>query len=79
MWIKPQTPLSFLLLAAFGLLLMSVLSAPIIESINIASFGEVKFGVFGWCSKSAGCSGITFGYNMGMLLIFLKNASSDDM
>lgn len=48
---------------------MSVLSAPIIESINIASFGEVKFGVFGWCSKSAGCSGITFGYNMDEILM----------
>lgn len=63
---KPATPLSVLLLSAFVLLLLSTLSAPIIESINIATFGGVKFGVFGYCPKSAGCSALTVGYNMGI-------------
>lgn len=65
---RPATPLSVLLLGAFVLLLLSTLSTPIIGSINIATFGGVKFGVFGWCSKRANtCSGVSFGYNMGVL------------
>ncbi|KAI5816292.1 SUR7/PalI family-domain-containing protein [Pyronema omphalodes] len=66
---RPATPLSVLLLGAFVLLLLSTLSTPIIGSINIATFGGVKFGVFGWCSKRANtCSGVSFGYNMDQIL-----------
>ncbi|KAI5845563.1 SUR7/PalI family-domain-containing protein [Tricharina praecox] len=65
---RPATPLSILLLAAFALLLLSTLSSPIINSINIATFGGVKFGVFGWCSDTAGCSKVGFGYDMDTIL-----------
>lgn len=63
---RPATAISILLLAAFVLLLLSVLSAPIVESITIASYKGVKFGVFGYCSDSKGCGSVGIGYNMGM-------------
>src|SRR5687768_1734782 len=68
MVLRPATPLSIVLFIAFAFLLLSVLSTPIIEGINIATFGGVKFGVLGWCSKTTGCSKISIGYNMGMWL-----------
>ena len=64
--IRPATPLSILLLAAFGLLLISVLSVPIITSIPLGSFHGVTYGVFGLCTD-AGCSGIEIGYDAGRL------------
>jgi hypothetical protein len=63
---RPATPLSVLLFVAFALLLLSVLSTPIIDSINIATFNDVKFGVFGYCSSAGNCSSVSIGYNMGM-------------
>jgi len=64
--LRPATPLSVVLFTAFALLLLSTLSNPIINFINIATFGGVKFGVFGWCSRTTGCSKVGFGYDMGM-------------
>ncbi|KMU80847.1 pH-response regulator protein palI/RIM9 [Coccidioides immitis RMSCC 3703] len=61
MLLKPATPLSVLLLVAFLLLLLSVLSTPVIKSIPIATFENVRFGVFGYCQGSD-CSGIRVGY-----------------
>ncbi|KAI5806916.1 SUR7/PalI family-domain-containing protein [Geopyxis carbonaria] len=68
MIIRPATFLSFFLLASFALLLLSTLSTPIIESINIATYGGVKFGVFGYCSKQLGCSGAQIGYDMDRVM-----------
>jgi hypothetical protein len=62
--LRPATPLSVLLLAAFVLLLISVISTPIIKQIPLASFGGVDFGVFGFCQGST-CSKIEIGYNTG--------------
>lgn len=60
--LRPATPLSVLLLIAFGLLLVSVISTPIIKSIPLATFGGVDFGVFGFCQGSK-CSKIEIGYS----------------
>jgi hypothetical protein len=61
--LRPATPLSVLLFAAFALLLLSVLSTPIIRVIPLGSYQGVDFGVFGYCSKS-GCTSIEIGYDV---------------
>lgn len=60
--LRPATPLSVLLFVAFGLLLISVLSTPLIPAIPLGSDMGVDFGVFGWC-KGSTCSGIEIGYD----------------
>ncbi|KUI61993.1 pH-response regulator protein palI/prr-5 [Cytospora mali] len=60
--LRPATPLSVLLFVAFGLLLISVLSTPLIQAIPLGSDSGVDFGVFGWC-KGSTCSGIEIGYD----------------
>lgn len=62
--LRPATPLTVLLFAAFALLLISVLSTPIIKLIPLASFGGYDFGVFGFCKGDA-CSDIEIGYDTG--------------
>jgi hypothetical protein len=62
--LRPATPLTVLLFAAFALLLISVLSTPIIKQIPLASFGGVDFGVLGFCQGSK-CSNIQIGYDTG--------------
>lgn len=83
MRVRPATPLSIIFLAAFALLLLSVLSTPIIPGVQLASHAGVTFGVFGYCGKpksaggvdSNGCSGFVVGYNMGTLRsLFLRGA-----
>ncbi|KAI9882770.1 MAG: hypothetical protein M1823_005482 [Watsoniomyces obsoletus] len=59
---RPATPLSLLVFVAFGLLLISVLSTPIVKGIKIANYQGVDFGVFGYCKGSV-CSGVRIGYN----------------
>lgn len=66
MILRPATPLTVILLAAFALLLLSVLTAPIIQGIPLAKVGDVAFGVFGSCN-GGDCSGIEIGYDVGML------------
>ncbi|KAF7169681.1 hypothetical protein CNMCM6106_004521 [Aspergillus hiratsukae] len=61
MLLKPATPLTILLLAAFILLLLSVLSTPIIKGIPLATFNRVDYGVFGFC-KPGQCTDIHIGY-----------------
>ncbi|KAL2198746.1 SUR7/PalI family-domain-containing protein [Corynascus similis CBS 632.67] len=61
--LRPATPLSVLLLAAFVLLLLSVISTPIISAIPLGSWEGVEFGVFGYCTEK-GCSPIEIGYNV---------------
>lgn len=62
MLLKPATPLTILLLAAFALLLLSVISTPIVKGIPLATFENVDFGVFGYC-KQDGCSELRIGYS----------------
>ncbi|KAK4154895.1 SUR7/PalI family-domain-containing protein [Chaetomidium leptoderma] len=61
--LRPATPLAVLLLAAFGLLLLSVLSTPIIRVIPLGSWQGVDFGVFGYCDQK-GCTPIEIGYDV---------------
>lgn len=61
MLLKPATPLTILLLIAFALLLLSVISTPIVKQIPLASFDNVDYGVFGYCKRGQ-CSAIHIGY-----------------
>lgn len=64
MLLKPATPLTILLLVAFALLLLSVISTPIVKGIPIATFENVDYGVFGYC-KGSKCTDIHVGYTAG--------------
>jgi hypothetical protein len=64
--LRPATPLSVLLFAAFALLLLSVLSVPVIQGIPLGEFQDATFGVFGFCRGNR-CSSISVGYDIGML------------
>lgn len=71
--LRPATPLSLLLFAAFALLLLSVLSTPIIQGIPLGSFKGVTYGVFGFCTENPPqCSPIEVGYNAGMCRCLLR-------
>ncbi|KAF5878585.1 putative ph-response regulator protein pali rim9 protein [Botrytis fragariae] len=74
--LRPATPLSLLLLAAFACLLVSILSTPIIKSIPLASFDGVQFGVFGFC-KGSTCSNIEIGYSTESLYDETQSATFD--
>ncbi|KAJ4298494.1 regulator of ime2 [Collariella sp. IMI 366227] len=65
--LRPATPLSVLLLAAFGLLLISVLSTPIIKAIPLSSWEGFNFGVFGYCGPDS-CTGVEIGYDVRNVL-----------
>lgn len=65
MLLRPATPLSVVLFAAFALMLLAVLSTPVIEAIPLAEFQDAKFGVFGYCKGSDGCTSIGIGYDIG--------------
>ncbi|KAK9469482.1 SUR7/PalI family-domain-containing protein, partial [Lipomyces arxii] len=58
---RAATPLSILLAIAFGLQLVSVISVPIVDSITLSTYQNVKFGVFGYCTPE-GCSDVRIGY-----------------
>ncbi|KAJ4140237.1 regulator of ime2 [Fusarium equiseti] len=66
--LRPGTPLTVLLFAAFALLLLAVISTPIIEAIPLSDFGGVTYGVFGYCQNGKGCSGIGVGYDTAKLV-----------
>lgn len=74
--LRPATPLTILLLAAFALLLISVISTPIVKQIPLASFGGVDFGVFGYCEGDK-CSNIEIGYDTSKLFTASQSASFD--
>lgn len=65
MLLKPATPLSILLFVAFALLLLSTLSTPVIKAIPLATYQNVDFGVFGYCTASQ-CIPARVGYDTGM-------------
>jgi hypothetical protein len=69
--LRPATPLTILLLAAFALLVISILSTPIVKGIPLASYDGVNFGVFGYC-KGNSCSKVEIGYNTGALHSFIS-------
>jgi hypothetical protein len=62
--LRPATPLAVILLVAFALLLLSVISTPIVKGIPLASYQGVDYGVFGYCQGTQ-CSGIKIGYTEG--------------
>ena len=66
--LRPATPLTVLLLAAFGLLLISVISTPIIKAIPLGEYKDVKFGVFGYCRSNGKCSDFGIGYDLSTSL-----------
>lgn len=67
--LRPATPLTVLLLVAFALLLLTVLSAPVVKSFPLGSFQDVTFGFLGYCTAN-GCSDFNLGYgNIGKLLL----------
>ncbi|KAK1454300.1 hypothetical protein CCUS01_10594 [Colletotrichum cuscutae] len=61
--LRPATPMSVLLFAAFALLLLSTLSTPIIKAIPLGSFKGANFGVFGVCKADGTCQGPEIGYD----------------
>ena len=63
MILRPATPLTILLLGAFVLLLLSVLSTPIVKSIPLGTYKGTDFGVFGFCRADGSCSSIGIGYD----------------
>ncbi|PNY25153.1 pH-response regulator protein palI/RIM9 [Tolypocladium capitatum] len=72
--LRPATPLSVLLLAAFVLLLLSVLSVPVTKFVAMGKFRDISFGVFGYCKDGGACSPIGIGYDTGKLLDNEKQA-----
>lgn len=67
MLLKPATPLTVTLLAAFALLLLSVLSTPIVKAIPLAKVDGTSFGVLGYCTDSE-CTPFQVGYDFGNAL-----------
>lgn len=64
MLLKPATPLTVCLLAAFVLLLISCLSTPIVKGIPLATYQNVDYGVFGYCQGDK-CTNVHVGYSVG--------------
>ncbi|KAG0650508.1 pH-response regulator 5 [Hyphodiscus hymeniophilus] len=77
MMLRPATPLTILLFAAFVLLLISVLSTPVIKQIPLATFDGVDFGVFGFCKTGSTCSSFGIGYNFGSVYNSNQESSFD--
>jgi hypothetical protein len=73
MTLRPRaaTPATVFLVAAFVLLLLSVISVPITKSIALGSFNGVSFGVFGYCVNGK-CSSVQLGYNPGLSIFCLR-------
>ncbi|KAH8661867.1 SUR7/PalI family-domain-containing protein [Xylariales sp. PMI_506] len=74
--LRPATPLAIALFLAFGLLLLSVLSTPIIQVIPLGSLDGVDMGVFGYCKNNA-CSSIEIGYDTSSLFSATDSSSFD--
>lgn len=60
---KAASLLSVVLLIAFGLEVVSILSVPVSKSITLCNYGDFEFGVFGYCNTKTGdCSSARIGY-----------------
>lgn len=77
MLLKPATPLTILLLIAFVLLLLSVISTPIVKVIPLATFEDVDYGVFGYC-KGGKCTNIHVGYTSSSSFLLVLVAMVTD-
>ncbi|CAK7271541.1 regulator of ime2 [Sporothrix epigloea] len=75
--IRPATPLTVMLFAAFVLLVLSVLSTPLIKAIPLGSFQGYTFGVFGYCRPDGSCSGFELGYDTSSLFTSSQTATFD--
>ncbi|CAK7245353.1 MAG: regulator of ime2 [Sporothrix thermara] len=75
--IRPATPLTVMLFAAFALLLVSVLSTPLIKGIPLGSFEGYNFGVFGFCRPDGSCSDFELGYDTSSLFTSSESATFD--
>ena len=69
--LRPATPLTILLLAAFAMLLLAVLSTPIIQAIPLGTYKGVNFGVFGNCNPER-CTPIEIGYDTCMSYHYIR-------
>ncbi|KAA8909135.1 hypothetical protein TRICI_004612 [Trichomonascus ciferrii] len=65
MRIRVASTLSVLVLIAFALELIAVLSVPVTQTITLCEYGDYKFGVFGYCNTKTGhCSDVGVGYDV---------------
>ncbi|GKT96105.1 pH signal transduction protein [Colletotrichum tofieldiae] len=77
--LRPATPMSLLLFAAFALLLLSTLSTPIIKQIPLGSFKGASFGVFGVCKADGNCEGPEIGYDTTKVFAAADNKGAFDL
>ncbi|KAI1483437.1 hypothetical protein K445DRAFT_12056 [Daldinia sp. EC12] len=75
--LRPATPLTVLLFAAFAMLLLAVLSTPIIKAIPLGTYKGVNFGVFGYCEADGKCSPIEIGYDTSKIYSPTDSATFD--
>lgn len=61
--LRPATPLTILLTAALGLLIISVISAPLTKSIYLGKAGDTIYGVLGRCTGDK-CTKAAIGYDV---------------
>jgi uncharacterized membrane protein len=65
MRIRVASTLTALVLIAFALELIAVLSVPVTQTITLCEYGDYKFGVFGYCNTKTGhCSDVGVGYDV---------------
>ncbi|VVT55868.1 uncharacterized protein SAPINGB_P004778 [Magnusiomyces paraingens] len=55
--------LSIILVVAFAFQLLAVISVPVTRKITLCTYGNIQFGVFGYCdTKTDSCSQVRIGY-----------------
>lgn len=55
--------LSVILVVAFAFQLLAVISVPVTRKITLCTYGNIQFGVFGYCdTKTDSCSSVGIGY-----------------
>ncbi|CAN6651767.1 hypothetical protein TRVA0_025S01200 [Trichomonascus vanleenenianus] len=63
--VRAALTLSVILLAAFVLQLLTVISVPVTRSITLCEYNGYQFGVFGYCNiQTNKCSGVGVGYDV---------------
>ncbi|KAI1079671.1 pali-domain-containing protein [Whalleya microplaca] len=76
--LRPATPLTVLLFAAFAMLLLAVLSTPIIKAIPLGTYKGVSYGVFGYCNGDV-CSPVEIGYDTTKIYGDSESTASFDL
>lgn len=64
--LRAATPLALLLLVSLALLIISIVSVPISQSIVLATNAAFQFGVFGYCNNNQ-CTRVQVGYDPSAL------------